>query len=304
MSDSDPPADRRMLLVHAHPDDETIATGVTMARYVAEGAAVTLVTCTRGEEGEVLLPELEKLAAHHDDELGPHRVQELAAAMRVLGVTDHRFLGGVGRWRDSGMMGTQANNRDDCFWRADLLEASAELCAVVRETRPQVLVTYDTFGGYGHPDHIQAHRTAMYVAQLAAAPAFRPELGPAWDVQKIYWSALPRTYVQQGIDALIAAGKTAFFGVDSADDLPFLVDDELVTSVVEAVDYEPLKMAALREHASQVEQDSAFFQMAQLVGPEAFGTEFFCLVKGTLGTASRGDDGRERDLFDGVTPVV
>jgi len=302
MTDSAPSAGRRMLLVHAHPDDETIATGVTMARYVAQGVAVTLVTCTLGEEGEVLLPELERLAAHHDDELGSHRQQELAAAMAILGVTDHRFLGGPGRWRDSGMMGTDANSRDDAFWRADLVEAAAELVSVVRETRPQVLVTYDSFGGYGHPDHIQAHRTAMYAAQLAAAPAFRPELGPVWDIAKIYWTALPRTYIQQGIDALIAAGQTAFFGVQSADELPFLVPDELVTTVVEEIDLEPLKMAALRAHASQVEADSAFFQMADLVGPQAFGTEFFSLVKGTLGTASRGDDGRERDLFDGVAP--
>jgi N-acetyl-1-D-myo-inositol-2-amino-2-deoxy-alpha-D-glucopyranoside deacetylase len=143
-----------MLLVHAHPDDETIGSCVTMARYASEGVAVTLLTCTRGEEGEVLVPELAQLGAAHDDELGPHREQELAAAMAVLGVADHRFLGGPGRWRDSGMMGLPTNDRPEAFWRADLVEASAQVCAVVREVRPQVLVTYDSNGGYGHPDHI------------------------------------------------------------------------------------------------------------------------------------------------------
>src|SRR3954462_12469446 len=97
-------ADRRMLLVHAHPDDEVISTGATMAKYAAEGAHVTLVTCTLGEEGEILVPELAHLAADKEDALGEHRVTELDAAMKALGVTDHRFLGGAGRWRDSGMM--------------------------------------------------------------------------------------------------------------------------------------------------------------------------------------------------------
>jgi len=109
---------RRLLLVHAHPDDETIGNGVTMARYVQEGAHVCLVTCTLGEEGEVLVPELAHLAADREDGLGWHRVGELAAAMEALGVTDHRFLGGAGTYRDSGMMGLPTNDRENAFWRA------------------------------------------------------------------------------------------------------------------------------------------------------------------------------------------
>ena len=271
-----------------------------MAKYVAEGADVTLMTCTRGEEGEVLVPSLASLAAAADDELGPHREIELAAAMHELGVTDHRFLGGAGRWRDSGMVGTPANDRPDSFWRADLLEAASALVSVIRELRPQVLVTYDTFGGYGHPDHIQAHRVAMYADQLAGAEAFRPDLGPAWTIAKVYWTALPRSYVQRGIDALIAAGGSGFFGVDSVDDLPFLTDDAVVTTHVEGVAFEPAKMAALRAHASQVEEESVFFKMAQLIGPDAMGNEFFVLVKGSRGSASLDANGRETDLFDGA----
>ena len=216
------PQGRRMLVVHAHPDDETIGTGVTMARYVSEGVAVTLLTCTRGEEGEVLVPELEHLAAARDDQLGAHREVELAKAMAVLGVTDHRFLGDAGRWRDSGMMGLPTNDRPEAFWRADLLEASTEVCAVVREVRPQVLLTYDPNGGYGHPDHIQAHRVATYGTALAAAPAFRPDLGPAWDVPKVYWGAVPRSMLARGLEALAKAGRTALFGVEYVDELPFI----------------------------------------------------------------------------------
>src|SRR4051794_37580329 len=152
---------RRLLLVHAHPDDEAIGTGATMAKYAAENALVTLVTCTLGEEGEVLVPELEHLAADRDDTLGQHRIDELATACEALGVEDHRFLGGPGRWRDSGMMGLETNNRPNCFWQADLDEATLELVRVVREVRPQVVITYDENGNYGHPDHIQAHRVTV-----------------------------------------------------------------------------------------------------------------------------------------------
>src|SRR5690606_4858410 len=118
---------------HAHPDDESIGNGATMAKYAAEGAHVTLVTCTRGEEGEILVPELEHLAADKTDRLGEHRETELAAAMAELGVTDYRWLGGAGRYRDSGMIGTPANERPECFWRADLVEAADLLVPVIRE---------------------------------------------------------------------------------------------------------------------------------------------------------------------------
>jgi N-acetyl-1-D-myo-inositol-2-amino-2-deoxy-alpha-D-glucopyranoside deacetylase len=151
---------RRLLLVHAHPDDESIYTGATMARYAAEGARVTLVTCTLGELGEIIPPSLARLAAEQEDRLGPYRVSELAAACAALGVTDHRFLGGAGRWRDSGMMGTTGNDDPRCFWRADVDVAARALLDVIAEVRPQVLVSYDADGAYGHPDHIQAHRVA------------------------------------------------------------------------------------------------------------------------------------------------
>src|ERR1700749_578138 len=132
-------AERRLMLVHAHPDDETINNGATMARYVAEGATVTLVTCTLGEEGEVLVPELAHLASDKEDELGQHRIGELTNAMKELGVSDYRFLGGSGKYRDTGMEWHEEGHaipgeelKDGTFWQADLLEASDQLVEVIR----------------------------------------------------------------------------------------------------------------------------------------------------------------------------
>jgi N-acetyl-1-D-myo-inositol-2-amino-2-deoxy-alpha-D-glucopyranoside deacetylase len=290
---------RRLLLVHAHPDDETIGTGATMAKYAAEHARVTLVTCTRGEEGEVLVTELAHLAADQEDGLGEHRVGELATAMEALRVTDSRFLGGPGRWRDSGMMGTAANDHPDCFWRADLSEAVRELVAVVREVRPQVVVTYDSSGGYGHPDHIQAHRVTVAAVDAAADPAYAPELGEVWSVDKLYWTAVPKSVLQAGIDHLEAAGQTDFFGVDSADDLPFGVPDEQVTTEIDAGEHLDAKVAALRAHRTQIAVDGPFFALADNVGLQAFGTEHYVLARGPRGEGV-GPLGREGDLFAGL----
>ena len=290
--------DRRLLLVHAHPDDESIATGATMAKYVADGVQVTLVTCTLGEEGEVLLPELSHLAADQEDALGAHRQQELAAAMAELGITDHRLLGGAGRFRDSGMVGTPPNDRPDCFWRADLLAAATELVPVLREVRPQVVVTYDDFGGYGHPDHIQAHRVTHYAIALAASPTFRSDLGPAWQVSKVYWTAFPRSIVRAGIEALKAQGVDDEFTAMDPDDLPFACDDDLVTTAVDATAHLPAKMAALRAHGTQVSVDGGFFALADNVGAEAFGVEYYRWAGGPV--AAVVTDGRETDLFAGI----
>jgi N-acetyl-1-D-myo-inositol-2-amino-2-deoxy-alpha-D-glucopyranoside deacetylase len=290
---------RRLLLVHAHPDDETIGTGATMARYAAEGVLVTLVTCTLGEEGEVLVPGLAHLAADRDDELGAHRIGELAAAMEALRVTDHRFLGGPGRWRDSGMMSTPANDHPRCFWRADLDEAVRELVAVVREVRPQVVVTYDEKGGYGHPDHIQAHRVTVAAFDAAADPGFEPGLGEPWQASKLYWTAVPRSVLQAGIDQLRESGQTDFFGVEKAEDLPFGVPDEVVTTEVDARDHLDAKVAAMRAHKTQIAVDGPFFALSNNVGQRAFGLEHFVLARGERGPGV-GPQEREDDLFAGL----
>jgi N-acetyl-1-D-myo-inositol-2-amino-2-deoxy-alpha-D-glucopyranoside deacetylase len=292
-------AGRRILFVHAHPDDETIGNGATMARYVADGVHVTLVTCTLGEEGEVLVPELAHLAADRDDGLGHHRIGELATAMEALGVSDHRFLGGPGRFRDSGMMGEPTNERPECFWRADLDEAARMLVEVVREVRPQVLVTYDENGGYGHPDHIQAHRVAMRAVELAADPDVGE--GTPWQVAKVYWNAIPESWMRDGLRRLRAAGDVTFFeGLDpDTDELPLVVPDDLVTTAVDGNDHVEAKLAAMRAHATQITVDGPFFALSNNLGNEVWGTEFYRLVRGEPGT-ERDADGRETDLFAGL----
>jgi N-acetyl-1-D-myo-inositol-2-amino-2-deoxy-alpha-D-glucopyranoside deacetylase len=294
-------ADRRLLLVHAHPDDETINNGATMARYVAEGAAVTLLTCTLGEEGEVLVPELAQLAADQADQLGGYRIGELAAAMAALGVTDWRFLGGAGHFRDSGMMDTPANDKPRAFWRADLAEAVAHAVAVVREVRPQVVVTYDEVGGYGHPDHIQAHRVAMGAVDAAADPAYRPDLGEPWTVAKVYWTAMPRSVVQAGIEAMAALGEgSPFEGLGDLDEVPFIVPDDVVTTAVDGRAYAARKDAAMRAHPTQIMVDGPFFALSNNLGQEVLGTEYYRLVRGERGPGA-GPHAWEDDLFAGLS---
>ncbi len=283
--------DKRLLLVHAHPDDETINNGVTMAKYAAEGVHVALVTCTRGEEGEVLVESLKNLASDKDDKLGPHREIELHDAMVELGISDFRFLGAPNKkWRDSGMMGAPQNDRDDVFWQSDLDEAANELVKIILEIKPQVLITYDEFGGYGHPDHIKAHRVAMRAAELSATQG--------WQIAKIYWNTMPRSVLQDGIDKMKAVGSD-FFGAESADDLPFAKADELVTSVVNAQEYVPQKLAAMKAHATQISVDGPFFALSNNLGLSVWADEYYTLVKGEI-SAPFDENGRELDIFAGV----
>jgi N-acetyl-1-D-myo-inositol-2-amino-2-deoxy-alpha-D-glucopyranoside deacetylase len=294
-------ADRRVLFVHAHPDDEVIGSGATMAKYAAEGAHVTLVTCTLGEEGEILVPDLLHLASDKEDGLGQHRIGELAAAMKALGVSDHRFLGGAGRWRDSGMMGTTANERPNCFWQADMDEAAGELVAVIREVRPQVVVTYNENGGYGHPDHIQAHRVTVAALDAAADPSRYPDAGPAWEPAKFYYLALPKSLLRQGFEIMKAMGEEAPFGVTSPDDLPFGDPDETVTTQVDARDYLDAKVEAMRAHATQIAVDGPLFALSNNIGQRAFGFEHFRLIRGEPGPAAAVDGPwQETDLFAGI----
>jgi N-acetyl-1-D-myo-inositol-2-amino-2-deoxy-alpha-D-glucopyranoside deacetylase len=299
--------DQSLLLVHAHPDDESINNGATMAKYVARGTRVTLVTCTLGEEGEVLVPELAHLAADQEDGLGPHRRTELDQAMKELGVTDHRFLGGEGKYRDTGMAWHEEGHaiagevvKDDTFWRADLTEAANHLVEVIREVRPQVLVTYDQFGNYGHPDHIQAHRVAMYAAQLAAVPSYRLDLGRPWDIAKIYWVAMSESRMREGLRRLRESGdETAFAGMDPDGPLPpFITPDELISCTVDGTDFADAKMRAMKAHATQIEVDGPFFALSNNLGNWIWGTESYRIAKGMPGPVNA--NGVEEDLFAGL----
>jgi N-acetyl-1-D-myo-inositol-2-amino-2-deoxy-alpha-D-glucopyranoside deacetylase len=261
---------RRLLLVHAHPDDESIGTGATMAKYAAEGARVTLVTCTLGELGEIIPPSLAHLAAGKEDRLGEYRIGELAAACAVLGVTDHRFLGGPGRWRDSGMMGTQDNDDPRCFWQADVDEAAGALLDVIREVRPQVLVTYDANGYYGHPDHIQAHRVAWRAFELATTGELASTLGLAGSsgLAKFYATAAP--------------------------------ESAAVTTEVDATAYFELKLAAMRAHATQITVSAPFFALSNHIRQRALGVEYYTLLAGPRSPGRDPGDrpgDHETDLF-------
>jgi N-acetyl-1-D-myo-inositol-2-amino-2-deoxy-alpha-D-glucopyranoside deacetylase len=293
-------ADQRLLLVHAHPDDESITTGATMASYADRGTQVTLLTCTLGEEGEILVPEFAQLAADQADQLGGLRISELDTAMAALGVPDHRYLGGPGRFRDSGMMDTPANKHPRAFWRAAadpaVFDAAVDAAvAVIREVRPQVVVTYDDNGDYGHPDHIMAHRVATAAVERAAA---EDGPGPPWKVDKFYWVATPKSVLRRGFDAIKEHTELPF-GVADVDELPFGVDDHLVTTAVDATGFGERKLAALRAHRTQIAVDGVFFALSNMLGREALSVEYFRLVDGQPGT-ERDADGRETDLFAGL----
>ncbi|MYS92253.1 MULTISPECIES: N-acetyl-1-D-myo-inositol-2-amino-2-deoxy-alpha-D-glucopyranoside deacetylase [Streptomyces] len=277
--------DRRLLLVHAHPDDESINNGATMARYAAEGAHVTLVTCTLGERGEVIPPELAHLTG---PALGQHRRRELNAAMAELGVQDFRLLGGAGRYSDSGMMGLPDNDDPGCFWQADVDEAAAHLVEVIREVRPQVLVTYDDNGGYGHPDHIQAHRVAMRAVELSAE-AGRP-------IPKVYWNRAPRSVVEQSFARLREDLPGLPFGeAADVDDVPGVVADARITTAVDGTAHAAAKAAAMRAHATQITVSGPYFVLSNALAQPILTTEYYELVRG-----ERGPGERETDLFAGV----
>ncbi|MDO0911997.1 N-acetyl-1-D-myo-inositol-2-amino-2-deoxy-alpha-D-glucopyranoside deacetylase [Streptomyces sp. DT2A-34] len=290
--------DRRLLLVHAHPDDESINNGATMAKYAAEGARVTLVTCTLGEHGEVIPPELQHLTGA---DLGEHRLGELTAAMRELGVEDFRLLGGKGRFEDSGMMGIADNDDPAGLWQADVDDAARALVEVILEVRPQVLVTYDPDGGYGHPDHIQAHRIAMRAAELAA--------DAGWEIPKIYWNRVPRTVAEEAFARLQADLPGLPFGkAATVDDVPGVVDDERITTVIDGTAYAAAKAAAMRAHATQIDVAELYFALSNELAQPLFTTEYYELVRGErseMGVPPAEGWGRgaetETDLFAGVT---
>ncbi len=279
----------RLLFVHAHPDDETINNGVTIARYVASGADVTVVTCTLGEEGDIVDPRWAQLAVAGADQLGGFRIGELTAALNHLGVRQPRFLGGAGRWRDSGMVGTPPRRRTR-FADADLGVAAAQLADVIAEIRPHVVVTYDPGGGYGHPDHIQTHRVTTAALDAAAE---------RWRVPKFYWTVMTTTTFQAGVDALgpddLLDGWTW-----PVDEVPFAFADDLISAVIDAPEYLPAKAAAIAAHATQMTLGPTrrAFALSNNVALPVLSREYYVLVSGRPGETD--DEGRETDLLAGL----
>lgn len=292
---------RRILLVHAHPDDESCATGGTIAKYVAEGARVTIVTCTRGEQGKIAVAELAHLGADQQDLLGDRRSAELRNALAALGVDDHRYLGGEGRYRDSGRMGGPSNDRPDAFWQADLEVAAGQLAETLREARPHVVVTYDPNGGYGHPDHIQTHRVTMLAVELASDPD-AAVLGEPWGVPKLYWCAVPRELIRTELMALKSEESNhPYMWVDTdVNEYPDGVhDDSEITAELDISPHLSAKRDALAAHQTQLTVHGDMWVLASGRGMRIQDREWFILVRDLAGSADRGH-GREVDLFAGI----
>ena len=274
------------MFVHAHPDDETLATGGTIAHYAAEpGTEVTLVTCTLGEEGEVIGPDLQLLVAAAADQLGGYRMAERAAACAALGVADHRYLGGAGRWRDSGMAlagyGVRATARlalhPRAFSAPEAFAAEVEaLAAVLEEVRPQVVVSYAEDGGYGHPDHVRAHEiTTAAVAGMSGVPA------------RLLYAVVGRGTLDAGLAALRATP----FRMPLPDELPS-VPDAAVTTRLDVRSGHARRIAAMRAHATQlvVAPDERSFAMSNGVAQPVLPVEEYIAVDGRRSADLFGDD--------------
>jgi N-acetyl-1-D-myo-inositol-2-amino-2-deoxy-alpha-D-glucopyranoside deacetylase len=291
------PETPRLLFVHAHPDDESLSNGATIAHYTARGAQVSVVTCTLGEEGEVIGDRWAKLAVDDADQLGGYRIGELTAALHALGISGPVYLGGAGRWRDSGMAGT-AKRRQQRFIDADEHEAVGALIAIIRQQRPHVVVTYDPNGGYGHPDHIHTH-TVTSAAVAAAGTGDYP--GEPWTVPKFYWSVIAASAFMAGWQALNRDDVLPGWTIPPVAESDFGYSDSDIDAVVEAgPDAHAAKTAALVAHATQV-----------VVGPTGracalsnnmtlpiLAQEHYVLAAGSMG--DRDERGWETDLLAGL----
>lgn len=294
------PETPRLLFVHAHPDDESLATGATIAHYAAGGAQVHVVTCTLGEEGEVIGDQWAQLAAEHADQLGGYRIGELTAALRALGIGPPIFLGGPGRWRDSGMAGTAPRQQQRRFIDADEREAVGALVALIRGLRPHVVVTYDPNGGYGHPDHIHAH--VVTTAAVAAAAVDDAYPGKPWTVPKFYWTVIARSGFAAGLAALTPDDlRPEWVMPQEGGEFDGLVySDEQIDAVVDAQDVVAAKAAALAAHATQVVigPTGRACALSNNLALPIIGQEHYVLVGGTPG--ERDARGWETDLLAGL----
>jgi LmbE family N-acetylglucosaminyl deacetylase len=278
-----------LLSFHAHPDDEVISTGGVLARYARLGEQVVVVTATDGAEGEIHNyddPELLK------PNLALMRTQEIAAALAVLGVKHHEFLG----YRDSGMMGTEANDHPDAFWRADFIEATKRVVALIRRYQPEVMTVYDPFGGYGHPDHINVNRVGVAAFFGARDLGWFPleEDQEYWKPAKLYWTTWGRERsrklskyweedsVDQETDEYLWRTQRGF-------------PDEEISATVDVSEFVGLKMEALQAHRTQIPDDWPLLKVPEAERTEAFGTETFVRVFSSVESALP-----ETDLFAGL----
>jgi mycothiol conjugate amidase Mca len=273
------------MAVHAHPDDEVIAAGGVMARYAAEGVKTILVTATRGEEGEIHDPALDTPEERH--RLAEVRTEELARAADILGIAQRHFLG----YRDSGMAGTPANANPHNFHNASPDEATSRLVRLIRRTRPHVLITYDETGGYGHPDHIAAHRITHAAFDAAGNPRIYPAQGlRPWQPQKLYHAVFPRSGVRRFAEMMRERGLPMPFEDSETDFESLGVPDEQITARVDVRSYVLQKQAAMRAHRTQIPPEFPLLTVSGELAEEALGFESFVLARSLVPVPAMEDD--------------
>jgi N-acetyl-1-D-myo-inositol-2-amino-2-deoxy-alpha-D-glucopyranoside deacetylase len=293
-----------LMTVHAHPDDETIGTGGTMAKAVRAGHRVVLVTCTRGEQGEIVVKEMDTPENHR--RLGEIRAGELEAAMGVLGVTEWENLG----YRDSDMMGREGNNDPRTFWQADLDEAARRLTWLIRKYKPDVVTTYNAFGGYGHPDHIRVHDTAIRAVPRAGDPNWYPEQLEAglepWTPKKFYEHAMPES-IRRKMNERLAELGTETGWLPPKDATPeqlaeyearmaqMLTPDDQVTTWIDISDVLETKWEAIQKHVTQINMDFPFMKLGFEGWKEFWGRETYVLRESMVDSTIP-----ESDVFAGL----
>jgi N-acetyl-1-D-myo-inositol-2-amino-2-deoxy-alpha-D-glucopyranoside deacetylase len=279
-----------LMAVHAHPDDEVFGTGGVFARAADEGLRTVLVCATGGEEGEIR--DSARNTAEERARLAAIRAEELRRSAEILGIEEVHFLG----YRDSGMLGTPANDNPDNFLHADREEATWRVVGLIREVRPDVLVTYDERGGYGHPDHVTAHQITTAAVEAAADPSRYPELGlPVWSVPKFYNSANPRSIWHWIGEQMRERGLAPEPDESDYDYESFLTPDEVITTRVDVTPYVPRKHAALLEHETQISQDDWLNRMPEDLMAALLRTESFIRVRSSVPVPNPEDD-----LFAGL----
>jgi LmbE family N-acetylglucosaminyl deacetylase len=257
---------------HAHPDDESIITGGTLAKAAADGHRVVLVFATRGEHGEV-----DDGVLADGEALGERRARECLASAEVLGAKRVEFLG----YQDSGMMGTSENDLPEAFWQADVEEAAARLATILREESADVLTAYDADGGYGHPDHIQVHRVGLRAAQLAGTPRF-------------FEATMNRDHLREVMQAAAASGQIPEEDIPDVTQMDtFGRPASAITTTVDVHELAAVKRASMAVHASQISEADFFLSMPDEAFAVSFGQEWF--IRHGVPEGHRDDD-----LFAGL----
>ena len=274
-----------LLAIHAHPDDEVICMGGTLARYAEEGRRTAVVCCTRGEEGRILDPAPDPAEAR--PRLGAIREGELRAACGILGIAVVHLLG----YRDSGL---PASANPHNFVHADPAEAAERLAALMRALRPHVVVTYDEHGGYGHPDHAMAHRvTHLAIVRAAQSGAG----GPGWEVPKLYYTVFPRSVLRWVNEQMQARGLRPPFREDTLalDIRQGVVPDEVITARVDVRKYQEQVRRALRAHRTQIRADDLLLALPREIAAEAFAVDHYIRACTRVPAPEQ-----EMDLFAGL----